>query len=96
MYIVAAKWKVNPGMESEFKEASSAVRSKIRSLDGVEFIHSFNNEDGQVVVLMGYTDEQTYQSLIHAEDGPFQKMMAESKLEGMAEWISSERGEENE
>ena len=95
MYIVVSRWEVHPGKEGEFRERSSSVRKQIRALDGVEFVHSFLNEQRQVVVSMGYTDEPTYQSIIHADDGPFQKLMSESKLEDMADWISSERGEEN-
>ena len=94
MYIVVSRWEVHPGKETEFEEMSALVRVKLRSMPGIEFLHSFKNKQGQVVVTVGYTDEPTYHRLVHAEDGPFQQLMAENRLEDVSECVSSERGKE--
>ncbi len=93
MYMVVSKWAIHPGKETEWESESQAVRNKMRDVPGIEFVHGFKNEAGEVVVAMGYTDEPTYQSVIHAEDGPFSRIMQEHRLEDFSSWVSSERGE---
>ena len=94
MYIVVSRWEVHPGKEAEFEEMGALVRGKLRSMAGIEFLHSFKNKQGQVVVTVGYTDEAAYHGVVHAEDGPFQQLMAEHRLEDVSNCVASERGEE--
>ena len=94
MYIVVSRWEVHPGKEAEFEEMGAVVRGKLRSMPEIEILHGFKNKQGQVVVTVCYTDEPAYHRLIHADDGPFQKLMAEHRLEDVSNCVSSERGEE--
>ena len=94
MYIVVTRWEVHPGNETEFEAMSALVRKRLKSMPGIEQLHGFKNKQGQVVVTVCYTDEPAYHSLVHAENGPFQQLMAQHRLEDVSDCVSSERGEE--
>jgi|CXWL01.1.fsa_nt_gi hypothetical protein len=93
MNIVSSKWEAIEGRENDWQELAARTGPKLRAIDGVEFLHRFQNESGQVVVTMGYTDEPTYQRLVNDPNGAVAQMMADTGIESMARWISSERGE---
>lgn len=93
MYAVMSKWKPKSGKEDEFKRLSRAAREKLKGTPGIELMQGFRNEKGEYVVFMGYTDEPTYQKVIHDPNGPFARVMDETKLEECGEWLYSERGE---
>ncbi len=93
MYIVSSKWEPLEGFEKAWQESSASTGHQLRAIPGVEFLHRFKNEQGQVVVTMGYTDEPTYQRLVIDPNGAVARLMAETDIESVARWISSERGE---
>lgn len=91
MFIVVSKWEALPGREAEWRAKSQAIGAKLRAVPGVEALYRFENEVGQLVVIMGYADEATYLALVD-ERGGVSQVMAESNLESVARWVSSERG----
>ncbi len=93
MYIVSSRWEAVEGHEDAWRDISARTGGKLRAIPGVEFLHRFQNEMGKVVVTMGYTDEPTYQRLVNDPNGAVAKLMAETDIESVARWISSERGE---
>lgn len=93
MYMVVSKWAPKKGREDEWRARSAEARKTLTAIPGVEFMNRFMNEDGHVVVSMGYTDKPTYDRLVQNENGAVAKFMAESNIEDAADWISSERGE---
>jgi hypothetical protein len=72
---------------------SNKMRGILEGIDGVEFTHRFQNEEGQAVVVMGYRDEPTYRSLV-GDGGAVARSMAENDVESFGTWVSSDRGEE--
>ncbi|MBS1724508.1 MAG: hypothetical protein JSS66_16315 [Armatimonadetes bacterium] len=93
MYIVVSKWSPKPGMADEFKSRSVPMRSLMRGMPGVEFVHGFVSESGDPVAIVGYRDKDTYEQIVNAPDGPFMKALADHRLEEVSEWVWSERGE---
>jgi heme-degrading monooxygenase HmoA len=93
MYIVVSRWEILPGMEEEFETRGRPVREAIRAQPGVAMTHGFRSEDGGVVAVIGYDSKEAYDRIVNDENGPFQKAIAEHKLEECARWLSSERGE---
>ena len=63
------------------------------AVPGVEFAYGFKNEQGRVIVSMGYADEETYQQIVHSENGAVRRIMAEHNIEEISNWVSSDRGE---
>lgn len=91
MYIVVSKWQPTVTDRSKWKEMSDRMKGILHTIDGVEFSHRFENEEGQLVVVIGYRDEPTYRALI-ADDGAVARSMVENKVEAVGSWISSDRG----
>jgi hypothetical protein len=94
MYLVVSKWEIRPGMEDEFAERSRRVRGVMAHVPGVEMIHGFKNEAGELVSIIGYTDEATHHHIVFDPLGPFVAAVERERLEEVATWISSEKGEE--
>jgi len=94
MYLVVSKWQIAPGREAEAEERGRNVRRELRSIPGVEFVRNFRNESGEIVAIMGYTDSATYQRVVKDPQGPFEQTISRHGLEEVANWVSSERGEE--
>ncbi len=92
MYAVMSIWEPFPGKEKDFEAVSRAMRQRMVSIQGIEFMQGLKTENGRIVVMMGYHDEPTYQAIIHDPNGPFMKALAETNLESLGRWISSERG----
>lgn len=92
MYIVVSKWEALPGREAEWHATSQAIGLKLRAVPGVVALHRFENEAGQLVVVMGYADEATYRALVDEEGGGVHQVMSEANIESVARWVSSERG----
>lgn len=92
MYIVVSKWKMNPGMEEQFKETGAKMRDFMRTQPGVEMVQAFECEDGCACAIIGYTDEAAYQRLVKDPTGPFERAARENRLEELATWQWSERG----
>src|SRR4051812_14859200 len=93
MYLVVSRWESLPGKEQEFEDRGRAVRAILRSTPGVKLIEGFQTENGQVVAILGYDSQESYERIVNDENGPFQKALAEHRLEECSQWISSERGE---
>lgn len=92
MFIVLSRWEALPGHETEWHEMSQDIGATLRAVPGVEFLHRFENDEGQLVVMMGYSDEATYHALVDDSNGAVVRAMADSNIESVARWISSERG----
>jgi hypothetical protein len=93
MFIVVSKWAPDPAKADEWKAVSEWIPAKFSAIPGIEFMHRFINEEGHVVVMMGYTDRAAYDSLVTDPNGAVAKDMAERNIEAYATWVSSERGE---
>ena len=93
MFIVVSRWEPKPEKGDAWKEMAAAARAKVSQVPGVEFMNRFMNEAGQMVVMMGYTDEATYDRLVNDPSGAVAQAMAETDVEEYATWVSSERGE---
>lgn len=92
MYLVISRWEIIPGKEAEFEEKGRAVRGIMRSTPGVAFTQGLRNENG-VVAVIGYDSKEDYDRIVNDENGPFNRAIAEYRLEDSGRWISSERGE---
>ena len=93
MYLVVAKWECIPGHEAEFKEKGVAMRRALKKQPEVKLLEHFPSSASEIVVVMGYTDEAAYKSLVHDPQGNFAKALAEHNLEDHGRWVWSERGQ---
>lgn len=93
MYIVVSKWQPNPDSHGAWMAMSAKMKGILDAIDGVEFSHRFQNQNGEAVVIIGYRDEPTYHALV-ADGGAVARSMAENNVESVGTWISSDRGEE--
>ncbi|MBV6458388.1 MAG: hypothetical protein HONBIEJF_01515 [Fimbriimonadaceae bacterium] len=93
MFIVVSKWSFLPGREEEWREISKTTRQRINGIPGVEFVHGFVSQSGEAVAVIGYTDEATYNRLVNEPDGDVVKAMADTNVESVGQWLSSDRGE---
>jgi hypothetical protein len=91
MYLVVSHWKAIPGHEDEFETIGHKVRAIMSAQPGTLFFEAFKF-DGKHVVIHGYTDEVSYNSLVNDPNGPFANAIADLKLEDHATWLGSERG----
>ena len=92
MYLVVSKWEAVPGKESEFITRSMPVRETLRSQPGVLMVEAIF--DGKTATsIHAYKDEATYKAVVQNESGPFARAMKEHRLEEVATWVSSVRGE---
>lgn len=93
MYLVVSRWNIKPGCREDFETRGRAVRNAIRSMPGLVLFETMMSEAGDHgLAIMGYTDEPTYQKLIHEPEGPFAKAMEAHRLEEVGDWVWSERG----
>jgi hypothetical protein len=92
MYLVISRWEVIPGHEEQAAVARIKMRDVMRQQPGVEFINGFSLDDGKLVAVHVYSDEDAYKAIVGDPDGPFAKAAAENKIEEHMQWISSERG----
>lgn len=92
MYIVVSKWEILPGQEEVFRTAGRSMRDYMRNIPGVEWVQAVKCEDGNAVAIVGYTDENTYHTIM-VEGGEFEKGVRKYNLESMGKWLWSERGE---
>ncbi len=91
MFMVVSYWEPIPGHEEQFEQVSLAMRDIMRSQPGVDLMHAFDS-NGKRVAVVGYTDEATYNAIVGNPNGPFNRALAEYRLEEHATWIGSERG----
>jgi heme-degrading monooxygenase HmoA len=92
MYLVVSKWKIAPGKEAEADERGSRVQQALTKMPGIELVKSFRNEAGEVVAVMGYSSQDSYNTLMR-ERGPIETAITAEGLQHVAEWVSSERGD---
>jgi heme-degrading monooxygenase HmoA len=92
MFLVVSKWQAKPGKEEEFERVGMEMRAVLRGLPGITFAESFQSGSITTVVHC-YLDEPTYHSIMDNEDSGFHKAAKEYNLEGVAEWLGSDRGE---
>src|SRR5512141_2776226 len=93
MYLVVSEWEPMPGKEEQFKQAGMATGARLRDEPGVEFMHAFQNDDGKVVTVVGYSDEATYRRLIDDPNGVFAREHERNRVEEYGRWLGSKRGE---
>lgn len=92
MYMVVSRWEAIPGMEDEFRRRSQPVRESMRSQPGVVFLESIF--DGKTAIAVhAYETEDAYRRIVQDPDGPFAKAVAVHRLEEVARFVGSERGE---
>ena len=92
MYMVVSRWKALPGHEDEFEQIGRSTRDKLSGIPGVEFLKAFDAGDYKVVI-HGYADEPTYHKLVDDPNGAIAQAMKDENVEGVGEWIGSDRGE---
>ena len=92
MYLVVSYWQPFAGKESQFEEAGMRIGSVLRKQPGVLLLEEFKSDEKYVSV-HGYRDEKTYRKLIDDPSSEFNKALKQHKIDDIAEWVSSERGE---
>lgn len=68
------------------------MRRRMLTMPGIEQIIAFHTSDSDVMVVVAYADEATYDKIVNDPNGPFVKNAAELKLEELMEWKQSWRG----
>lgn len=71
---------------------SKMTRSRIAAVPGVDLIQGFISESGEAIAIIGYTDEATYNRLVNEPGGAVAQAMADTNIESVGQWISSDRG----
>lgn len=92
MFMVISQWKPKPGKEAEFESISSSMRSLLRSTPGVSFIEGIEGPDCFYAV-HAYDDEAAYNRIVQDPSGPFANAAAEHKIDEVADWLGSVKGE---
>jgi heme-degrading monooxygenase HmoA len=92
MFMVVSHWRPKPGKEAEFEAIGREARSRMRNVDGIEFLEAIHSGD-EIVVVHAYRDYETYSRVAETEDGEVARNMAELGVEEAGEWLGSERGE---
>jgi quinol monooxygenase YgiN len=92
LYLVVSVWEPLPGQEEAFEKQGMAVAAKMREQPGIALLEAFRSGSRRIVI-HGYRDEATYQSLVSDPDGPFARAQAEYPVEKYGRWLYSERGE---
>ena len=92
MYIVVSYWESLPGREEEFNKIGRKMGALMRRQPGVTLLETFKSGNKYVMV-HGYKDEPTYRALVQDPKGFFARAAAEHKIDEIARWLSSERGE---
>ena len=94
MYWVVSQWRPLPGREEEWTNRGRAVREAMRQIPGIESAEAFMGENGNAFAIVGYGSKADYERIVKDPNGPFERTIGEHRLEDVAEWISSERGEQ--
>lgn len=92
MYLVVSYWEPVAGREAEFDRIGPEVARLLRSQPGVEIVQVFKS-DGKHVAVHGYRDEATYHAIIDDPVGPFARAVNDLRMEDVARWLGSEKGE---
>jgi len=92
MYLVVTRWEPIAGHEREFEEAGRRVGSILRQQPGMSYLEGFRSGN-QVVIVHGYRDEATYESLVKDPNGAFARAHAENRVEEFVRFVSSDGGE---
>jgi hypothetical protein len=92
MYLVISQWKPRPGREADFERIGSTMRAFLRSQPGVTFVEGVEGPDCFYAV-HAYEDEATYNRIVSDPNGPFNQAAAENKIEDVADWLGSVKGQ---
>jgi len=92
MYLVASKWGVDPAKAEAFKATGKKMREYMRSVPGIESVQAIQCEDGNMFVVVGYTNESSYKKIMEP-GGAFETAAKQNDLENLGTWMWSERGE---
>lgn len=92
MYMVVSRWEMMPGKEEEFERIGKAMRGVLRAQPGVSSVYGIR-EGSDVVAVVCYDDEATYQRIVKDPNGPFETAARQHGIENAARWVSSNRGE---
>lgn len=93
MYCVVSKWHVETDNLDEFRRRGLAVQHELDQAPGIKNSFAFLNEAGELVAVVLYEDRAAYDRIMTDENGPFAKLVAQHRLEDVATWVSSERGD---
>ena len=93
MYMVISKWEYYPAHEAELRASAAKMMADLTSWDGVEFAYNVRASPSEILAVIAYSDEASYNRLIQDPNGPFAKAAAEHEIERYSQWKWSERGE---
>ena len=92
MYLVVSYWEVLPGHEEATRRVAPIVDSILRRQPGVVLVEAFES-NGKYITVHGYESEAAYRAVLDNPMGEFNRAILEHRVEEMARWVSSERGE---
>jgi len=92
MFMVVSYWEPLPGKEAEFDKVSPKVTAILRQQPGVVMIEGFNSGKKRVAI-HAYKHEAAYKAVVDNPNGTFARALKEHRLEELARWLGSERGE---
>ena len=92
MYLVISIWEVLPGNEAEARRVVPVVNGILRRQPGVVLVEAFESE-GHYVTVHGYESEAAYRHVLDNPTGEFNQALIDYRVERMARWLHSERGE---
>lgn len=92
MYMVVSRWEILPGKEAEFEKIGKSMRGMLRAQPGVHSVSGLRNGNN-VVAVVNYADEATYNRIVQDPNGPFESAARDHDMESVGKWVGSERGE---
>ncbi len=93
MYIVASLWKITSSDTAEVDKRAQQTRNLFRNEPGIQMFEAFKCGEKELMAVIGYQDEATYNKIVADENGPFMMALAATGLEHYAQWVQSWRGE---
>lgn len=94
MYYVASLWRAKPGCLAEAERRGKVCGDVLGRQEGVTSMLEFPVEGTeQVMAVVGYRDKATYERLVKDPNGAFMRAIVEQKMEDVATWEQSWRGE---
>lgn len=91
MYLVISRWEALPGREAEFDRIGPILSAILRKQEGVLLVEAIKCGNGHIAV-HGYRDEATYRAIVDNPNSEFSKALVANDADGIARWVSSDRG----
>jgi len=92
MFLVVSNWEALPGRDEDFDRVGPVLAKILRRQPGVEIVEVIKN-GSQHVAIHGYRDEAAYHTVVDDPQGEFSRALTEYRVDDVARWISSVRGE---